>query len=104
MFLPSRCPEELDRHIAALDPTQLAQSCAQGIHIGRGLVRPPNAEPRDTPHAADPLLRERRERPRSRRAGERSYAFSPSNVDCLPSAAQAAGFESPSLRKALGAR
>src|SRR5207247_579945 len=48
-----------------------AQSCPQGIHVGRGLVRSSNTKPRDAPHAAGPLLRPRRERPRHRCAEKR---------------------------------
>ena len=63
------CPKQIKPQIAAFDPTQLAQASAQGIHIGRGLVRATEPEPCDASHQFR-ALPARGERPSGRRAAE----------------------------------
>jgi hypothetical protein len=75
----SLCPAVLDRHVAALDPTEFAQPLHKGggpVSPGRGRADAEEPDSRQVPR----LLRARRERPRGCTAEQRDELAPPHSI------------------------
>jgi hypothetical protein len=76
-------PTTINPRVAAIGPTQVRKRLRErrddSLHLRVVFVAP--HEYADAPHAVA-LLRARHTRPRSYRAAERDYKFSPSDMDC----------------------
>src|SRR5215471_11407751 len=73
-------PPIFNRDVSALDVTAFTQALVKGGQSKGISLSRPGAHVSDHRHCR--LLRARRERPRDRRAAERGYEFSPSDVAC----------------------
>src|SRR5262249_28931987 len=71
------CPAVFNLDVLALDIARHAQALVEGAQADRIRLRRSSREKPDHRHRR--LLRVRRERPRGRRAAERSYHFPPSD-------------------------
>jgi hypothetical protein len=74
------CPAEFDRHVGALDVAGFSEALTERSHEVPIRSERPRVEKPDHWHGG--LLRARREQPRTCRAAQWEYEFSPSDVDC----------------------
>src|SRR5579862_3071663 len=69
-----------DRHVFPFDIASFFQAATKSVQELGVITRPSAAE--ETDHRHRRLLRTHRERPTNRRAADRGYELSPSDVDC----------------------